>query len=99
VPYGDSSTPQPPPGCIANNTTTYRLHASARITPRPAPTELSPGAGIDNLYLTVILSSLDASASDEVGGSWAVDPNYSPGGFTRQPVDPSVCVFKPFTAA
>jgi hypothetical protein len=97
VPYGDSSTPQLPAGCIAHNTTTYRLHASARITPRPAPTDLSPAAGIDDLYVTVVLSSLNASASDEVGGSWAVDPNYSPGGFTPQPVDPSVCVFKPFT--
>ena len=100
VPYGDHSTPQLPAGCIANNTTTYRLHASARITPRPAPTDLSPGAGIDNLSVTVLLSSLNASASDAVDGSWAVDPNYSPpGAFAPQPVDPSVCVFKPFTVA
>jgi hypothetical protein len=93
----DSVYGSPPAGCLDNTTTTYRLRASARMIARPVPQPLSPGLGTPLIPVRVVLSSLHASASDEVAGSWTVDPNYSPDGFTPQPVDPSVCAFTPFT--
>ena len=75
----------------------YRLQASARMIARPVPQPLSPGLGTPLIPVRVVVSSLHASASDEVAGSWRVDPNYSPDGFTPQPVDPSLYAFTPFT--
>ena len=88
---------RPPAGCLDNTTTTYRLQASARMIARPVPQPLLPGLGTPLIPVRVVLSSLSASASDEVAGSWTVNPNYSPDGFAPQPVDPSVCAFTPFT--
>jgi hypothetical protein len=90
---------KPPDGCLDNTTTTYQLHASARMSSKPDPQPLSPGAGVPGIFFNLTLSSLTASASDQVTGSWAVDPNYSPpGSFSSHPVDPSVCAgFTPFT--
>jgi hypothetical protein len=89
----------PPDGCLDNTATTYQLHASARMSSKPVPERLLPGAGTPGFFFPLTLHSLDASATDQVTGGWAVDPNYSPpGSFSVQPVDPSVCaVFAPFT--
>ena len=90
---------KPPDGCLDNTTTNYQLHASARMSSRPVPESLLPGLGTPGLFFPLMLSSLDATASDQVSGGWAVNPNYfPPGSFSAQPVDPSVCAgFAPFT--
>jgi hypothetical protein len=88
-----------PAGCLDDTTTTYQLHASARMSSKPVPEPLLPGLGTPGFFFRLTLSSLDATASDQVSGGWAVDPNYfPPGSFSAQPVDPSVCAgFTPFT--
>jgi hypothetical protein len=89
----------PPAGCLDNTTTTLRMRASARMNARPVAHPVEPGLGVPLIPVRIVLSSLAASASDTVDGGYTVDPNYSPDGFTPQPVDPSVCAFKPFTVA
>jgi hypothetical protein len=90
---------KPPDGCLDDTTTTYQLHASARIRSKQVPEPLLPGLGTPGFFFPLTLSSLDATASDQVSGGWAVDPNYfPPGSFSAQPVDTSVCAgFTPFT--
>ena len=83
----------PPAGCDDNTTTTYQIHASARMIAKPVSAPVSPGAGTPLIPVRLVLSSLDASASDQVAGSYSPDPRNMP------PVDASVCAFTPFTVS